>query len=101
MTDREQELFELYDSLPRSTLAMYLARDRLRIEKLEAELSRERRRVNQLRRAVLAWASARARVNAQAEYALSDDYDEHVALRMWDAAKALWARARDRSHDDE
>jgi len=42
MTDLEQELFALYDSLPRSTLAMYLARDKLRIEKLEAELARQR-----------------------------------------------------------
>jgi hypothetical protein len=43
--DREQELFELYDSCPRSTLAMYLARDKLRIGQLEAERDELRARL--------------------------------------------------------
>ena len=98
--DERHCVSRLYDDAEVSALRDGLTAARRSADMLRDELSRERRRVKQLRRAVLGWASARARVNAQAEYALCDDNDEHIALRMWDAAKALWARARDRSHDD-
>lgn len=63
----------------------------------ETKLRRERRRVRQLRRAVLAWAGRWAEAEASAQLRFNPEICDALVER----SDSAWMRARDRSHDDD
>jgi len=94
----------LYDDAEVSALRDGLTAARRSADMLRDELARERRRVKQLRRAVLAWAERWHGTDAL-EYARQADETDNIdvmprAIAKMRLAMSLQRRARDRSRDD-